>query len=135
MIIYQPVQIYLCHFPILVNSAWCWLFLKHVTMVLLTFLSFALLVLGSLVQAQSDQTFNTPIPCCSVAVNTVPSSSRASWCSANKNTCVNLCGGQGQIASNGNNCDTVGMSWCNAKDGFNGPLVYTSVHLQMQQWY
>jgi hypothetical protein len=60
--------------------------------------------------AQSaNSTFNTPIPCCSVAAGQVPSSERSSWCEANVNTCVDICGGQANIASNGNSCDDVGL--------------------------
>lgn len=50
---------------------------------------------------------NTVIPCCTVPVNNVPESDRQDWCNAQENTCVDLCGGQGEIASNGNTCDAV----------------------------
>jgi hypothetical protein len=59
--------------------------------------------------AQSNSTFNTPIPCCSVGAGQVPSSERSSWCEANVNTCVDICGGQANIASNGNSCDDVSL--------------------------
>ena len=51
--------------------------------------------------------YNTPIPCCSVDTGSVPLDDKQTWCNANQNTCVELCGGQGQIASNGNECDSV----------------------------
>ena len=52
---------------------------------------------------------NTVIPCCTVPVNNVPEDQRQSWCDAQENTCVDLCGGQGEIASNGNTCDAVSL--------------------------
>jgi hypothetical protein len=58
-------------------------------------------------QMIQNATFSTPIPCCSVQANTVPADQRALWCQANKETCVDLCGGQGQIGSNGNECSDV----------------------------
>jgi hypothetical protein len=58
--------------------------------------------------AQNSTTnFNTPIPCCSVSAGAVNSTLRSSWCEANTNTCVDICGGQSQISSNGNECDDV----------------------------
>ena len=54
-----------------------------------------------------NTTYNTPIACCSVAANTVSQDDRQTWCRANGNTCVQLCGGQSKLASNGNKCDTV----------------------------
>jgi hypothetical protein len=62
---------------------------------------------AGLASAQGNTTFNTPIPCCSVGAGSVPSDERASWCQANINTCVNICGGESNIASNGNTCDDV----------------------------
>lgn len=51
---------------------------------------------------------NTVIPCCSVPVNNVPESTRDSWCAAQENTCIDLCGGDpSDIGSNGNTCDSV----------------------------
>lgn len=61
---------------------------------------------AGLASAQNT-TFNTPIPCCSVSANLVNATERSLWCEANSNTCVDICGGQGQIASNGNECDPV----------------------------
>jgi hypothetical protein len=37
----------------------------------------------------------------------VNATQRSSWCEANINTCVNLCGGQAGIANNGNECSDV----------------------------
>lgn len=45
--------------------------------------------------------------CCSVPASQVPSDEKSSWCTASQNTCPQLCGGQGQIASGGNTCDEV----------------------------
>jgi hypothetical protein len=60
----------------------------------------------------SAQTNNvtTVIPCCSLPVNSVNSTVRTTWCEANVNTCVDLCGGQSNIGSNGNNCEQVCVS-------------------------
>jgi hypothetical protein len=63
-----------------------------------------------------NMTFNTPIQCCSVPANNVPQSMRRDWCTANEHTCVDLCGGQAQIASNGNSCEDVRNSWLQATD-------------------
>ncbi|KAJ4317876.1 hypothetical protein N0V94_004706 [Neodidymelliopsis sp. IMI 364377] len=61
---------------------------------------------------------NTVIPCCSVAINTVPESDRQTWCDAQENTCVDLCGGQGDIASNGNTCDASTLDYkCACSNG------------------
>jgi hypothetical protein len=54
-----------------------------------------------------NQTFDTPIPCCTVPANTIPADVKSEYCQAQQNTCVDLCGGQGQVASNGNTCDSV----------------------------
>ncbi|KAF1943443.1 hypothetical protein EJ02DRAFT_453346 [Clathrospora elynae] len=64
------------------------------------------------------QNVTTPIPCCSVAAGTVPSDQRDAWCQANQNTCVELCGGQGDIASNGNSCDSTSLDFsCKCSNG------------------
>jgi hypothetical protein len=60
--------------------------------------------LAGFAAAQSN---STVIPCCEVPVSSVPESDRETWCDAQENTCVDLCGGQGKIASNGNNCEAV----------------------------
>ena len=65
----------------------------------------AVSALAGFAAAQND----TVIPCCSVAVNQVPEDKRESWCDAQENTCVDICGGQGDIASNGNECDAVSL--------------------------
>lgn len=57
--------------------------------------------------AQNSTQYNTPIPCCSVTPSSVDQNDRQSWCQANQNTCVELCGGPGQLSSNGNQCDPV----------------------------
>lgn len=53
---------------------------------------------------------NSTIPCCTVPVNTVPDDQKTLWCQAERNTCPEICGGLGQIASGGNNCDDVSRS-------------------------
>lgn len=52
---------------------------------------------------------DTVVPCCSVPVLSVPLSIRDSWCDTQQNTCVGLCGGQGNIANNGNTCNSVSI--------------------------
>ncbi|CAO2648800.1 Nn.00g097490.m01.CDS01 [Neocucurbitaria sp. VM-36] len=65
-----------------------------------------------------NSTANTPIACCTVPVTTVPESQRNEWCTANENTCVDLCGGQGEIASNGNECESDDLSFtCKCSNG------------------
>lgn len=66
---------------------------------------FAAALAGFAAAAQND----TVIACCSVPVDDVPLSTRQSWCNAQENTCVELCGGQGDIASNGNDCTAVSL--------------------------
>lgn len=69
---------------------------------------------AGLVSAQND----TAIPCCSVPANTVPQNLRSEWCAANQNTCVDLCGGPGQIASNGNDCSATDLKYsCKCSNG------------------
>ena len=46
-------------------------------------------------------------PCCSISADNVPENLKNAWCQAEQNTCPQICGGQGQIASGGNDCDTV----------------------------
>lgn len=55
------------------------------------------------------QNVSTPIPCCTVPANTITEDNRTAMCNANQNTCVELCGGVSDIASNGNQCDSVRM--------------------------
>lgn len=46
-------------------------------------------------------------PCCNVDANGIPTDLKQEWCQASTNTCPEICGGQGQIASGGNECDAV----------------------------
>ncbi|KAH7391918.1 hypothetical protein BKA66DRAFT_510485 [Pyrenochaeta sp. MPI-SDFR-AT-0127] len=72
---------------------------------------------ASFASAQNS-TQNTPIPCCTVPVTSVPEDSRDEWCNANENTCVELCGGQGRIASNGNECESSDLKFsCKCSNG------------------
>ncbi|KAL5121845.1 hypothetical protein ACEQ8H_000060 [Pleosporales sp. CAS-2024a] len=96
----------------------------------------------ALASAQSaNQTFNTPIPCCSVSAGIVPSDQRSAWCEANINTCVDICGGQGNIASNGNTCDDTTLQFtCQCSNGTNAATAIAayeqSVPAQMcEYWY
>ena len=59
--------------------------------------------------ASAQNSSNTPIACCTVPASQIPAEERSSLCNANENTCVELCGGLGQIASNGNTCDDVSV--------------------------
>jgi hypothetical protein len=73
--------------------------------------------IAGLVSAQNT-TFNTPIQCCTVDPNSVDQNDRQSWCQANQNTCVELCGGRGQLASNGNQCDSSTLKFsCKCRNG------------------
>jgi hypothetical protein len=67
----------------------------------------AIIVAASAFAGFASAQNNTPIACCSLAASTVSSDDRQTWCRANLNTCVQLCGGQSKLASNGNTCDTV----------------------------
>ncbi|KAF2854545.1 hypothetical protein T440DRAFT_387890 [Plenodomus tracheiphilus IPT5] len=55
--------------------------------------------------AAAQNNSNTPIPCCTLPATQIPAEDRSTMCNANQNTCVELCGGLGDIASNGNECD------------------------------
>ncbi|QRC93553.1 hypothetical protein JI435_037690, partial [Parastagonospora nodorum SN15] len=73
---------------------------------------------AGLASAQGNSSFNTPIPCCTVPTGSVPSSEKSAWCEANVNTCVDICGGQANIASNGNSCDDSSLSFtCKCSNG------------------
>lgn len=79
--------------------------------------SIVVAALAGLVAAQNS-TFNTPIQCCTVDPNSVDQDDRQSWCQANQNTCVELCGGRGQLASNGNQCDSSTLKFsCKCRNG------------------
>lgn len=83
-----------------------------------TTLLVAAAALSGFASAQNSSTPDTVIPCCSVPVNQVPEDQRADWCAANSNTCVDLCGGQGQIASRGNECDDDTLDFtCKCQNG------------------
>lgn len=69
----------------------------------------AVSALAGFATAQTSNSSDTVIPCCSVPVNQVPQDDRQTWCDAQENTCVDICGGQGEIASNGNTCDAVSL--------------------------
>lgn len=57
-------------------------------------------------------------PCCTVPANIVPDDDKSDWCRANQNTCPEICGGQGQIASGGNECDADTLEFtCKCRNG------------------
>ncbi|CAI6341650.1 unnamed protein product [Periconia digitata] len=57
-------------------------------------------------------------PCCNVNVGLVDEDLRSEWCRASQNTCPEICGGQGNIASGGNNCDTKTLEHtCECRNG------------------
>jgi hypothetical protein len=107
-----------------------------------TLLVAASAIAGASAQLLSNQTFQTPIPCCSVSASSVPSDERSSWCEANINTCVNLCGGQAGIANNGNECDDTTLEYtCSCSNGtsFAGstmaPYQQSVPALMCRYWY
>jgi hypothetical protein len=65
--------------------------------------------LAGFASAQNSSLPATIIPCCEVPVNNVPEDTRDEWCNAQRNTCVSLCGGQGEIAARGNDCKAVSL--------------------------
>ncbi|CAA9962375.1 hypothetical protein CFE70_005792 [Pyrenophora teres f. teres 0-1] len=68
--------------------------------------------------SNSSSQFQTPIPCCSVDPGSVPMNDKQTWCTANQNTCVELCGGQGKLASNGNSCTAQTLKYsCECRNG------------------
>jgi hypothetical protein len=81
------------------------------TMLYSTLIVAASAIAGASAQLLSNGTrYDTPIPCCTVAAGLVPADRRSDWCEAQKNTCNELCGGVGKVASNGNNCDKASSS-------------------------
>lgn len=60
-----------------------------------------LALLLAFVQAQDSSDLS--IPCCSVPASSIPSNDRSNWCSANQNTCSELCNGNVRV----NQCDSV----------------------------
>ncbi|KAF2441147.1 hypothetical protein P171DRAFT_434829 [Karstenula rhodostoma CBS 690.94] len=57
-------------------------------------------------------------PCCSVDANKVAKNTKSTWCTASENTCPEICGGQGQIASGGNTCDETTLQYtCKCRNG------------------
>jgi hypothetical protein len=63
--------------------------------------------LTGLVAAQ--QNYTTYTECCTIDPNSVDSKLRQDWCRAQLNTCPELCGGIGKLASGGNLCDPVSL--------------------------
>lgn len=52
----------------------------------------------------------TGFPTCCTPQTAPNSTVKEEWCNANQNTCVDLCGTQGDIAAKGNDCDDVSAS-------------------------
>jgi hypothetical protein len=62
--------------------------------------------------AQNDTSSNLPTgfaPCCTLPLNQLNSSQTGDWCTANENTCPELCGGQSLLAAQGNLCNSVSV--------------------------
>lgn len=76
---------------------WC----TCAAMALLIGSTIAVVLLAITLQAQ----LTTVVPCCTLPVGNISLSTRQTWCNVQLNTCVDLCGGQGQTA--GNSCDSV----------------------------
>ncbi|KAL1793094.1 hypothetical protein ACET3X_008076 [Alternaria dauci] len=89
----------------------------------------------------STGSYDTPIPCCSVDAGSVPADDKDTWCTANENTCVELCGGQGQLASNGNECESDTLEYsCQCRNGTDvsdqmGAYQQTVPGLMCRYWY
>jgi len=84
-----------------------------------TLLIAASAIAGASAQLISNGTsYNTPIPCCSLPANQLSSDRRSEICEAQFNTCNELCGGVGRVASNGNICDKQTLEYtCNCSNG------------------
>ncbi|KAF2710522.1 hypothetical protein K504DRAFT_378126 [Pleomassaria siparia CBS 279.74] len=82
---------------------------------------------------------STAIPCCSVPASSVPQAQRTAWCQAERNTCPEVCGGLGKVASNGNTCDDTTLNYtctCSDKTSPNMTKYQQSVPAQMCfYWY
>ncbi|KAL6709781.1 hypothetical protein ACN47E_001210 [Coniothyrium glycines] len=64
------------------------------------------------------QNATTPIECCTIPATQITADNRTAMCDANENTCVELCGGLGDIASNGNQCDDTTLEFsCRCSNG------------------
>ncbi|KAF2499839.1 hypothetical protein BU16DRAFT_524281 [Lophium mytilinum] len=56
--------------------------------------------------------------CCDINPGSVDPQLRQTWCRAEQNTCPELCGGIGNLANNGNLCDSNLLTYtCECKDG------------------
>lgn len=56
--------------------------------------------------------------CCTINPGSVDTDTRQSWCRAEQNTCPELCGGIGNLANNGNLCDSNLLTYtCKCADG------------------
>ncbi|KAF2645805.1 hypothetical protein P280DRAFT_465556 [Massarina eburnea CBS 473.64] len=78
-------------------------------------------------------------PCCTVSASAVPTDQKSAWCRAAQNTCPEICGGQGQIASGGNECSSDTLTHtCECRNGTKPDmsLYQQSVEGQMCRfWY
>ncbi|KAJ4301171.1 hypothetical protein N0V90_003261 [Kalmusia sp. IMI 367209] len=76
---------------------------------------------SGLVAAQNGSVSGLPStiePCCTVDANLVSDDLKTEWCQAQENTCPEICGGQGQIASGGNECDEDTLEFtCKCRNG------------------
>ncbi|KAK3214487.1 hypothetical protein GRF29_19g343362 [Pseudopithomyces chartarum] len=80
----------------------------------------------------------SPDLCCSIDPASVSQSTRLSWCQANLNTCTEICGGQGSLASGGNQCDSNTLEYtCKCRNGTEpdlGEYAQTIPSLECNQW-
>ncbi|KAF2206015.1 hypothetical protein GQ43DRAFT_152 [Delitschia confertaspora ATCC 74209] len=68
--------------------------------------------------ALSSVTIAQNISCCSIDAGSVPPETKREWCQAERNTCPEICGGIGKLASGGNNCDINTLEFtCECADG------------------
>jgi hypothetical protein len=57
----------------------------------------------------------TGFPACCTPQTAPNSTVKEEWCNANQNTCVDICGDEGDIATQGNNCDDVSLTTAPAR--------------------
>jgi len=57
-------------------------------------------------------------PCCTVDSNRVPQNLKDEWCTAERNTCPEICGGIGNVTPSNNSCDQSTLKFtCQCKNG------------------
>lgn len=69
-----------------------------------------LLALTAFSSVGSAQDSGNTTNCCDINPGSVPLGTRAAWCTGERNTCLEVCGGRVQdLAPNGNLCDPVSL--------------------------